>query len=76
MDNYAYLKKLLSEKVKNPENITPEATMRSLGIDSLDLVDVMLEAENGLHVTFSDEELLKLETVQDAVDLINQKTGK
>lgn len=76
MDNYELLKKLLTENVKHPENITLEATMKDLGIDSLDLVDIMLEAESQLNITFEDDELLDLKTVSDAVNLLNAKTGK
>ena len=76
MDNFELLKKLLTEKVKHPENITLEATMKDLGIDSLDLVDIMLEAESQLNITFEDDELLDLKTVSDAVNLLDAKTGK
>jgi len=76
MDNLEFLKDLLKELVKDPEVIKPEATLKDLGIDSLDLVDVMLQAEEKLDIRFEDEELLGLKTVNDAVELLNKKTGK
>ena len=48
--------------------------MNDLGIDSLDLVDVVLQAETELGVTFEDDELLDLHIVKDVVDLLDRKS--
>ena len=74
MNNYDLLVSLLKEKVKNPDKITLEASMNDLGIDSLDLVDVVLQAETELGVTFEDDELLDLRIVKDVVDLLDRKS--
>lgn len=74
MDHFELLKKLLGEKVRHPEDIKPEATLKDLGIDSLDLVDVVCQAEVELGVTFEDDELLDLKTVQDVIQLLHVKT--
>ena len=73
MNNYDLLVRLLTDKVKNPDKISMEASMNDLGIDSLDLVDVVLQAESELNVTFEDDELLNLHTVKDVVDLLDSK---
>ena len=73
MNNYDLLVRLLTDKVKNPDKITMEASMNDLGIDSLDLVDVVLQAEVELGVTFDDDELLNLHTVADVVALLDSK---
>ena len=73
MDNYDLLVRLLTDKVKNPDKISMEASMNDLGIDSLDLVDVVLQAETELNVTFEDDELLNLHTVKDVVALLDSK---
>jgi len=74
VNNYDLLVSLLKEKVKNPDKITLEASMNDLGIDSLDLVDVVLQAETELGVTFEDDELLDLRIVKDVVDLLDRKS--
>ena len=73
MNNYDLLVRLLTDKVKNPDKISMEASMNDLGIDSLDLVDVVLQAESELNVTFEDDELLNLHTVRDVVELLDSK---
>ena len=54
--------------------VTTEAKLNDdLGIDSLSAVELALELESTFDVTIEDEELAKLETVQDIIDLLNQK---
>ena len=76
MDNFTFVKEMLSVKVKDASKITPEISMKELGIDSLDLVDLMLDAESKLNITFADDELLEIKTVADAVKLLDKKLGK
>lgn len=44
-----------------------------LGIDSLSAVELALELETAFDVQIDDEELAKLETVQDIIDILNAK---
>lgn len=44
-----------------------------LGIDSLSAVELALELESAFDITIEDEELAKLETVQDILDIIQSK---
>ena len=54
--------------------ITPEARLKEdLEIDSLAAVELSLELETEFDVQIEDEELEKLVTVQDIIDLINEK---
>ena len=76
MDTFQMLKEFLVKLVRDPETITLEATLKTLGIDSLDMVDMMVEIEEKLKIRFKDEELMGLHTVKDAVLLINSKIGK
>ena len=46
---------------------------KDLGIDSLDLVDLVFELEEEIGVQFEDDELLELKTVKDLLDLIAKK---
>jgi acyl carrier protein len=73
-DVYEGVKKLLTEKFGVPaEDVRPEATFEDLDLDSLDLVEFSLAAEEELGVRISDEEAAKLETLADTVKLLESK---
>lgn len=46
-----------------------------LNIDSLAAVELALELENEFDIRIEDEELAKLVTVNDVVEILNQKTN-
>ena len=68
--------KLVSYAVKQleleREEITPESTFESLGIDSLDVVEMImdLEAELGVELEMEDQ---KIATFQELADFIESK---
>lgn len=73
-DVYDRVKGLLVDKFGVPEDdISPEATFDDLDLDSLDLVEFALAAEEELGVRISDEEAEDLETLQDTVKLLESK---
>ena len=72
MDYFDKIKDRLSSKLKGKE-LMKEPSFKELGIDSLDLVDLVFELEEEIGVEFQDEELLKISTVQDLLDLIDSK---
>ncbi len=58
----------------NPELITPAAKLKEdLDIDSLSAVELALELETSFDIRIEDEELMKLETVQDIIDIVSSK---
>ncbi|MDF9824704.1 acyl carrier protein [Breznakia sp. PF5-3] len=69
------IKKVLVEAINVDENdVKPEANLKDdLGIDSLSAVELALELETEFDVRIEDDELAKLETVQDIIDIINAK---
>ena len=69
METFELLRSLLAEKVKDNAEITPRTNLRVLGIDSVDLVEILLNFEEKMNLTFEDEAMLKLSTVQDVLDL-------
>ena len=69
METFELLRYLLAEKVKDNAEITPRTNLRELGIDSVDLVEILLNFEEKMNLTFEDEAMLKLSTVQDVLDL-------
>ena len=68
--------KLVSYAVKqlelDPSEITPESTFESLGIDSLDIVEMImdLESELGIELDMEDQ---KIATFQELADFIDSK---
>ena len=57
--------------------ITPTATFAGdLEMDSLSMVELALAMEDGFGITLPDEELAKLTTVGEVIELIQSKMGK
>ena len=67
------VKSILAEKV-DVNSLKEEDSLSSLGLDSLDLVEVMLAIEDKLGIEFTSEEITELNTLKDVVDLIEKKT--
>jgi len=69
------IKKVLVDALDIDENlITADARLKEdLDIDSLAAVELSLELETEFDVQIEDEELEKLVTVQDIIDIINEK---
>ena len=73
MDAIETVKSILAEKV-DISNLKEEDSLTSLGLDSLDLVEVMLAIEDRLGIEFTSEEIAQLSTLKDVVKLIEKKT--
>ena len=72
MDVIKTVRDILAKRV-DVSKVKPEDSLASLGLDSLDLVEVMLEIEYALHIEFTSEEITNLTTIQSVIDLINAK---
>ena len=72
MDVIKTITEILAKRV-DVSKLKPEDSLVSLGLDSLDLVEVMLEIEYALHIEFTSEEITSLTTIQSVIDLINAK---
>ncbi len=70
--------KLVSYAVKqldlNPDDITPASTFESLGIDSLDIVEMIMDLESELGVELEMEDQ-KISNFQELADFIESKMG-
>ena len=55
---------MLLEKVSG-KTVTEDSNLKDLGIDSFDLVEIVLAAEEEFGITFADEELNNFKTVKD-----------
>jgi acyl carrier protein len=56
----------------DPATITPESTLESLGLDSLDLIELLFDVEDdfGIRVPQDGGSALKTATIQDIVESI------
>jgi acyl carrier protein len=65
----------LEEFGADPDQITLEATFEELDVDSLDLVELGQIVQEDYGVEIKGEDMPKLKTVGDAVDLIATRAG-
>lgn len=72
MDTFTVLRDILANKFeKDPASITPDATLATLDIDSLDTVDLLFELEDKFDIKVSNDQA-NFKTLQDVVDLIDR----
>ncbi len=71
------LKALLIEELHvDEENIKPESELANdLGINSLELADLILLCEEKFNVTIDDDDLHTFITIQDVVNYLNEKAS-
>lgn len=74
MDMLAKMRQIICEFVDmDPESITPETNIRTdLGLNSLELVNLAVEIEEEFEVEIPDREAMGLETVADAIRIIEE----
>jgi acyl carrier protein len=65
----------LEEFGAEPDEITLEATFEELDVDSLDLVELGQIVQEEYGVEIKGEDMPKMKTVGDAVDLITERAG-
>ena len=69
------LNELIVDKLGVHElEIKPESKFKDLGADSLDTVELIMEIENIFNVKIADNEMEILGTVQDVINLLEEKT--
>lgn len=66
------VKKILAKRV-DISDLTLDSSLTDLGLDSLDLVEIMLEIEEVLGIEFDNEEIAHLHSLKEVVDLIEAK---
>ena len=67
MNCFEEFKKLLSSRVKDPSNISMDSSLKDLGLDSLDLLELVTDSEDLFNIRFDDDELVAFKTVGDVV---------
>ena len=72
MDIREKVKEIISKRC-NIENINEEDDLSKLGLDSLDLVEAMLEIEEVFNIEFDNDEIANLKTIKEVLILIEKK---
>ena len=72
MNKLEEIKNMFAEKVK-VDNINPNMELKALGLDSLDLVELIMDIEEKYGVELSNEELMSFKTVEDVLMSIEKK---
>lgn len=67
------VKSILSKRI-DISSLKEDDNLSTLGLDSLDLVEVMIEIEEELGVEFTSDEISNLTTLKDVLNLIETKT--
>lgn len=75
MTNLARIEQIFTEILK-VEKIEPTMELKLLGLDSLDLVEVMMKLEEEFNIEFTNDEMLGFTTVADVLADIEKKLTK
>ena len=71
---YDKLKVIVSKKIKNSE-LNPQDELTSLGLDSLDKAEIMINIEDEFGIEFDEEEMIDVKTIEDLHKLVAKKVA-
>lgn len=75
MDEMKKIEEIFKSRIKK-DSVDPNAELRTLGLDSLDLVEIMMEIEDEFHIEFENDEMVGFKTVGDVYKAIENKLAK
>ncbi len=71
-DTVQKVKDIIADKLSiNKEDIALESTLKDLGADSLDIVEMIMTFEEVFGIEVKDEDAEKIKTVKEAVDYMH-----
>jgi acyl carrier protein len=74
---YEQLKNILTTSFQaDPAEVTPEATLTDLGLDSLDVVELSLVLKANCGVAVSDDDLLELHGVGAIAEALESRSAR
>ncbi|MDD6302005.1 MAG: phosphopantetheine-binding protein [Bacillales bacterium] len=62
------------KKVVNGKEVTLDSSIKELGLDSLDVVDMLMDMEDEYGIEFDNDEMLAFNTVADVINAIEKKS--
>ena len=76
-DTVQKVKMVIVEKLSIPEDtVQMDSTLKDLGADSLDIVEMIMRFEEIFGIEVKDEDAEKIKTVQEAVDYLHGSRTK
>ena len=72
MDNKLMVENLIKEKL-NISDIDESATIATYGLDSLDVVEFLIELEDKFNVSFDSEDTKNIKTVGELINLVTSQ---
>ncbi|MFA6796718.1 MAG: acyl carrier protein [Bacilli bacterium] len=69
---YDKLKSIVSKKIKDID-LNPQDELTSLGLDSLDKAEIMINIEDEFGIEFDEEEMTDVKTIEDLHKLVAKK---
>ena len=73
MDINSVVKNIVTNKTSF-EGLDETTELASLGLNSIDLVEITLEIEDVFNIEFTSGEIVSLKTINDVIKLIERKT--
>ncbi len=71
-DTTEKVKDIVADKLSiNKEDISSESTLKDLGADSLDIVEMIMTFEEVFGIEIKDEDAEKIKTIKEAVDYMH-----
>ena len=58
------------------KEVTLDSNIKELGLDSLDVVEMLTDMEDTYHIEFDNDEMLSLSTVRDVATVLEKKLKK
>ena len=72
MDKVEKIRAIMAKRI-DVTNLKETDELSALGLDSLDLVEVVMEIEEELGIQFEMDEIAGFKTLKDVVDCVNRK---
>lgn len=67
---------LVEQLCCDPDDVLADATLRDLGADSLDEIEIIMFSEEDFGINIPDEDAAKLKTVLDCVNYLHAKLNR
>lgn len=72
MDKVKVIRDIMAKRI-DVSKLNENDELSALGLDSLDLVEVVTEIEEALGITFEMDEIITFKTLKDVIDCVNSK---
>ncbi|WP_350342877.1 acyl carrier protein [Proteinivorax tanatarense] len=69
------IKGIIEEQLDVDEEITKKTSFEDMGVDSLDIFQLVVELEEAFEIEIDDSEAAAMKTVGDAVEFVEKKTN-